>query len=245
MSQMDSKHDGGEASFEGLVDFASVPPPAGEGGSDVHAARTAVATLPASVLEELKRGRKDDALRTRKMEPFDLSPDRAQQAPAGEDAFTDEAPTAPGRDAKPPAMAKPSHAPRPRAPSVIDDDGVVRADHLGAAITAAITAGMERADERQTAAEKLALNRIPTPSPQRGVQAPFPTPEALETPLASTAPEGAGDADVEAMREMHEPWAARALGFFRDAPRSASVLAVFIAIGLVLVAMGVLLSVLS
>ena len=47
-----------EASFEGLVDFDSIPPPGG--AEDVHNARTTVAELPDSFLDELKNGVKAD-----------------------------------------------------------------------------------------------------------------------------------------------------------------------------------------
>ena len=47
-----------EASFEGLIDLGSIPPPtSGPTAVDVHAARTAVAELPKGLLEELRKGK--------------------------------------------------------------------------------------------------------------------------------------------------------------------------------------------
>ena len=46
--------------FDALVDLGSVPPPPGAVGPDVHAARTAIAAMPSSLLEELRLARTND-----------------------------------------------------------------------------------------------------------------------------------------------------------------------------------------
>ncbi len=86
-----------EASFEGLVDLESVPPPGD--GPDVHAARTAIAEVSEAFLEELKRGRLDRAVEMQ----------RDQQR--ARDGFPSEAPTRP-KD----VPAAPNEARRPLAP---------------------------------------------------------------------------------------------------------------------------------
>lgn len=58
--------------FDDVVDLGSVPPPPGVVGPDVHAARTAIAALPTTLLEELRRVKRG--------------------------SFTNEAPTRPGKD---------------------------------------------------------------------------------------------------------------------------------------------------
>jgi hypothetical protein len=62
-------------SFDDVIDLGSIPPPGGVVGPDVHAARTAIAAMPMSLLEELRRAKRD-------------------RAPS----FTNEAPTKPGKD---------------------------------------------------------------------------------------------------------------------------------------------------
>src|SRR6188768_1764836 len=91
-----------QAAFDEIVDLGSIPPPpGGVVGPDVHAARTAIAAMPTSLLEELRRAKQVDAAnaanaeanRTRKQEKFEL-PSLAKRG----HSFKNEAPTAPGRD---------------------------------------------------------------------------------------------------------------------------------------------------
>lgn len=80
-----------EVSFEDILDLGTVPPPPGS-TPDVHAARTAVAQLPQSLLDELKHAKELDVARTRIQPRFDMN---AALAAARE--FGNEAPTAPGK----------------------------------------------------------------------------------------------------------------------------------------------------
>lgn len=112
-----------EVSFEGILDLGTVPPPPGS-TPDVHAARTAVAQLPQSLLDELKHAKELDAsdvARTRIQPRFDMN---AALAAARE--FGNEAPTAPGKhglvavptadDVPPPPMPPPPPPPIPALP---------------------------------------------------------------------------------------------------------------------------------
>lgn len=124
----DRDHD---VSFDGLVDLGSVPPPPGVVGPDVHAARTAVAALPSTLLEELRRARMNEgeAQRTRKQEKFDL-PSRALRRSSP--SFANEAPTAPGKDGQ--------RLLRPIAPDAEDVPPAASSENLVAAIEAALEA---------------------------------------------------------------------------------------------------------
>jgi hypothetical protein len=96
MTNRRREDDDKDPSFEGVTDYATVPPPAG----DVHNARTAVAHLPDSFLDELRASKQNDAASTRRAKKFEL--------PGG--GFGDEATTRPGAQNP---LAQPSPAAEP------------------------------------------------------------------------------------------------------------------------------------
>ena len=75
MSSRSQNPEQNEASFEDVLDLGSIPPPPGVVGPDVHAARTAIAAMPTTLLEELRRAKAERG-----------------------GSFTNEAPTRPGKD---------------------------------------------------------------------------------------------------------------------------------------------------
>lgn len=106
-----------EASFADVLDLGSVPPPPGVVGPDVHAARTAIAAMPTTLLEELRRAK----------------------AEAKRSSFTNEAPTRPGKEGM--------RLLRPLAPDVNDPPPSPPSSDLASAITQIIATSKEAVTE--------------------------------------------------------------------------------------------------
>lgn len=160
MSSGNHRPKANSASFEDVLDLGSVPPPpGGVVGPDVHAARTAIAAMPSSLLEELRRAKNDpEASRTRRQEKFELPSLEKRGA-----SSTNEAPTAPGKDGM--------RLLRPLAPDVNDPPPSPPASDLVSAVVEAATAA--------AAAAREAVTEAPPPS---SAQAPAPAVAVVKTP---------------------------------------------------------------
>lgn len=168
-----------ETSFDGLVDLGSVPPPAGVVGPDVHAARTAIAAMPSSLLEELRRARANEtgeAKRTRKQEKFDLPPSALLRRSAPSfSSFANEAPTAPGKEG--PRLL------RPLAPDVTDVPPATPTENLIAVIEAALV----EPPPALSPPPSPPLSRPPSPVPPPRVERVPTPPMPMPTPMPMQA----------------------------------------------------------
>ena len=170
--------------FDDVVDLGSVPPPPGVVGPDMHAARTAIAALPTTLLEELRRAKMQDggdASRTRRQDKFDL-PSIAKRG----GSFTNEAPTRPGKDGM--------RLLRPLAPDVDDIPPPAPSGDLASALQEALSAKDAVTEAPpppsppvQPAAVAVALK---TPPMSAAVAPPIvtPPPARAPTPLPAIAP---------------------------------------------------------
>lgn len=152
------------ASFEDVVDLGSIPPPPGAVGPDVHAARTAIAAMPSSLLEELRRV-------------------KAGEKEKRHSSFTNEAPTRPGKDGM--------RLLRPVAPDAHDIPPSPPASDLVSAVTAVVS--KEAVTEAPPPPPSI-VKTPPMPVPAPVIAAPFPAPvmprpaPPFTTPLSTPAP---------------------------------------------------------
>jgi hypothetical protein len=150
-----------EASFDDVLDLGSIPPPPGVVGPDVHAARTAIAAMPTTLLEELRRA-------------------KAEAKRAG--SFTNEAPTRPGKDGM--------RLLRPLAPDVNDAPPVPPASDIASAVTEAIATSKDAVTEAPPPAPPTppqVVKTPPMPIPAPVILQPPPPPRVI-TPLSTPAP---------------------------------------------------------
>lgn len=164
------KRSDSETSFEGLVSFDSVPP-AGEVVNDVHNARTAIAALPDSFLDDLRKKPKSDVLE-RVQQQLDVDDDRDTQ-----DFGVRAGPAAVTYDALPePASPAPMPA---RAPLPTDAMTTIPTSDVVPPLPTTDT-GKQRKVSELNAAVSAALAAAGPPA--------FPTPTPMPSPMAMSAP---------------------------------------------------------
>lgn len=172
-----------KSGFDDVVDLGSVPPPPGVVGPDVHAARTAIAALPTTLLEELRRAKNQDggdASRTRRQEKFEL-PSLAKRAAS----FTNEAPTRPGKEGM--------RLLRPLAPDVNDVPPSSPASDLASAMEALTAKDAVTEAPPPPSPPPAIVKTPPMAMPSPPIPTPAPAPQQIMTPapaprIATPAP---------------------------------------------------------
>jgi hypothetical protein len=134
------------SSFEHITSFDSAPPPGGAG--DVHNARTAIATLPDSFLDDLRKAKVEEppTARYKVLEDVHVN---ATERPAA-------------RTASPPLPPLP---PRRRAAAAPTGQAEARMSTLNAAVGAALAAAIPREDPEADADAATAMREWPRPTP--------------------------------------------------------------------------------
>lgn len=187
---MNDKRKQEDESFEELVSFGTVPPPGG-GGADVHNARTAVAALPDSFLDELKSGASSavnmkpqrlprELVATRRDEAFELP-----TVPRGRSVLPDlDADGSAGAAVAPAAAPAPAVAPAPAAPTApARRPAALSADDIASALGAALAR-----ESRTIAGNEAAAAFAPVAAPVPPSAAALPTPAPVLTGVAAFVP---------------------------------------------------------